>query len=419
METMREQRGRDMRQDVPGVARRGRFRLYLTPHLLLLISTLIYFSPYAFGSFEYLAPGGQRVERHYSPEVGIAVAMILAMVAICAAFLGRKHQAIRIRSSTSIEGRVLAALILVSGLYVLASGQASIVNKQLLLEQTDRLDLSFYLLCSLGFIFSALTGYRNNKALLGISLVGLLFVAYLGHRSSIVIAIIGAAYVRFRDQPIPRIPLKYVVAAVALFFIVAVYKSIYVAVKLERWDLVMERLSPDNIMQSSMAGMEQFTTFAHLDFFVSDNFRLGCSNAWLIPFSIIPYSDSLLHGIWDVSGCYYNAQVQPVYFSGYSGGVAANIWAEFFGYFGYFGFPVLVAILTWFYWAIEYAMRRMRSPVLISGLIVALINLSFYIQRKELLGAFISGKRAFTVALVVFVAAWLLRMVNRRVPRVA
>lgn len=408
-----------MRADIDTTARRSRFRLYLTPHLLLLVSTLIYFSPYAVGSFEYLAPGGQRVERHYSPEVGIAVAIILAMLALCAAFLGRKHQPIRLRSSTATEARVLAALIFVSGLYVLASGQASIVSKQILLEQTDRLDLSFYLLCSLGFIFSALTGYRKNRGLLAISLLGLLFVAYLGHRSSIVIAIIGAAYVRFRDHPIPRIPFKYIVAAVLLFFIVAVYKSIYVAIKLERWDLVMERLSPDNILTSSMSGMEQFTTFAHLDFFVSDNFRLGCSNAWLIPFSIIPYSDSFLSGIWDVSGCYYNAQVQPVYFPGYSGGVAANIWAEFFGYFGYFGFPVLIAILTWFYWAIEYAMRRLRSPVLVAGLIVAIINLSFYIQRKELLGAFISGKRAFTVALIVFLGAWVLRMVNRRVSPVA
>lgn len=397
--------------------RRGRFRLYLTPHLLLLISTLIYFSPYAVGSFEYILPGGRRVEHHYSHEVGIAVALILAMLGLCVAFLGRKHQAIRLRTSTSVESRVLAALIVVSGLYVLASGQASIVSKQVLLEQTGRVDLSFYLLCSLGFIFAALTGYRSNKFLLVVSLLGLLFVAYLGHRSSIVIAIIGAAYVRFRDRPIPRIPLKYVVMAVALFFVVAVYKSIYVAIKLERWDLVMERLSPDNILQSSMAGMEQFTTFAHLDFFVSDDFRLQCSNAWLIPFTVFPYSDSLLSGVWDVSGCYYNAQVQSVYFPGYSGGVAANIWAEFFGYFGYLGFPVLIAILTFFYWSLEYVMRRLRSPVLVSGLIVALINLSFYIQRKELLGAFISGKRAFTVALIVFLAAWVLRMVNKRVPR--
>src|SRR5690606_2020532 len=151
-------------------------------------------------------------------------------------------------------------------------------------------------------IFAVLSGYRTHKGLLAISLLGLLFVVYLGHRSSLVIAIVGAAYVRFRDRPIPRIPLKYVLLAAALFFAVAVYKSVYVAVKMGNWDLVIERLSPENILNSSTAGMEQFMTFAHLDFFVSDNFRLACSNAWLIPFSIFPYAETLLSGFWAVAG---------------------------------------------------------------------------------------------------------------------
>src|SRR5690606_26338492 len=107
--------------------------------------------------------------------------------------------------------------------------QAGIINKQVLLAQTDRIDLFFYVLCSIGFIFAVLAGYRTHKGLLAISLLGLLFVVYLGHRSSLVIAIIGAAYVRFRDRPIPRIPLKYVLLAATLFFAVAVYKSVYVA----------------------------------------------------------------------------------------------------------------------------------------------------------------------------------------------
>lgn len=398
-----------------GQRARPRLRWYLTPHVLLLISTLIYFSPYVVGSFEYIMPSGQRYQREYSAEVGVAAAFVLAMLFFCAMFIGKRNRQIAVRDSTSVESKVLAALIVAAGLYVLISGQAGIVNKRDLLDQTDRIDLSFYLLCSLGFIFSALTGYKKHKGLLGVSLLGLLFVAYLGHRSSLVIAIIGAAYVRFRDQPIPRIPVKYVIAAVILFFVVAVYKSIYVAIKLERWDLVMERLSTQNILQSSMTGMEQFTTFAHLDFVVSDNFRLACSNAWLMPFTLIPYSDTVLNRIWDVSGCYYNSQIQPVFFPGYSGGVAANIWAEFFAYCGYLGFPILIGILSLFYGLIEYLIRRSRSPILVSGLIVALVNMSFYIQRKELFGAFISSKRAVTIALIAFSLAWVLRKVNRRI----
>lgn len=400
-----------------GERRSSRLRVYLTPHVLLLLSTLIYFSPYLFGSFEYLASNGQRYEREYSSDLGVAIAFVLFMLGVCVMLFGKRRVFVEGLGPQRIESQVLSLLICLSGLYVLLSGHASIANKQILLEETSRIDLSFYLFCSLGFVFSALTGFKQNRSLFVLSVIGLLFILYIGHRSSLVIAVIGAAYVTFRDRPIPRIPLKHVALAVLLFFAVAVYKSIYVAVKLGRWDLVAERLSLDNILYSSLAGMEQFTTLAHLDFIITDNFQLACSNAWLMPFSVLPFSDILLSRIWDVSGCSYNAQVQPVFFSGYSGGVAANIWAEFFGYFGYLGFPILISALTLSYTVLEYLMRRVRSPVLVSGLVIALVNFSFYIQRKELFGAFISGKRAFTVALIVFVIAWILRTLNRRAAR--
>src|SRR5690606_12000536 len=90
-----------------------KFRLYMTPHMLLLISTLIYFSPYAIGYFEYISPGGIRHERHYSSQVGIAVAIIIAMLLACIAFSGRRRRPIVAASSNSVESFVLAAAILI------------------------------------------------------------------------------------------------------------------------------------------------------------------------------------------------------------------------------------------------------------------------------------------------------------------
>lgn len=391
-------------------------RWYLTPFLLLLISTLIYFSPYFVGSFDYVLPGGRHQNIAYSSAVGGAVVFVLAILALCAVFIGRRgRRIVPVPRASSIEAYVLVALIVATGLYVILSGNARVVDKQELLENTSRIDLAFYLFCSLGVIFCALAGYRKHRGLLLTSVLGLLFIVYLGHRSSLVIAIIGVAYVRFRDNPIPKIPLKYIVMALAAIFVIAVYKSIYMAVKMQRWDLVAERLSLANLSDSMMVGMEQFTTFAHLDFIVAENFRFSCSNAWLAPLAILPYSDFIIARFWDVNSCSYNAQVQPLFFSGYSGGVAANIWAEFFGYFGYFGFPALIFILGILFRLIEGAIKRLRSPILISGLVAALVNLSFYVQRKEFLGAFISAKRAFTVALIVFAIALAIKSFNRKV----
>lgn len=397
--------------------RGGQAHWYLTPHLILLVSTVIYFIPYFVGYFRYIAPDGRMYDLAYSPQVGWAVALILLLLGVCAIISEKpsRHVYISPKSDVHIESLVLSSLIIVMGAFVFFSGKAAIASKQELLDQTGRWDYSFYLLASFGLIFSSIAGYRKHLTLFVVSLCGLLFVIYLGHRSSLVIAILGVAYVRFRDRPIPKLPLKYLVAGVALFFVVSIYKSIYVAIKMQQWDLVSHRLAAENIWASALVGMEQFTTFAHLDFVVSDNHRLDCSNAWLAPFTIVPFSDEFLGKFWDVEGCYYNSQIQPLYFSGYRGGVAANIWAEFFGYFGYWGFPVLISVLSGFYWSIEAIIRRLRSPVLISGMIVALINMSFYIQRKELLGAFISGKRAVIVAFCVFIVAQIVRAFNRKV----
>lgn len=404
---------RDNRQ---GLGSRAPGRWYLTPFVLLFISTAIYFSPYFIGSFDYVLPGGLRQKVAYSSAVGGAVAVVLLLLGLGAIFVGRRGKCvIPIPKGSGIEAVVLGALIALTGAYVVISGNATLIDKQELLENTNRIDLSFYLFCCLGIVFCALNGFRKHKFLLLLSTIGLLFIVYLGHRSSLAIAIIGAAYVKFRDHPIPRIPLRYFVFALAAMLVIAVYKSVYIAVKMERWDLVVERLSPGNFVDSIMVGMEQFTTFAHLDFIVSENYRFACSDAWLAPLAILPYSDFIISRFWDVNSCSYNAQVQPLFFAGYSGGVAANIWAEFFGYFGYFGFPILILVLGVLYRMIEGAIRRIRSPILISGLIVALVNLSFYIQRKEFLGAFVSAKRAFTVALIVFVAATLIRSLNRKV----
>lgn len=398
----------------------GQARWYMTPHLILLASTAIYFIPYLVGHFRYIAPDGRVYDVAYSPEVGWAVALILTLLGVCAIISERPSQNVYIyqKKDVRIESLVLGVLIILTGALVFLSGKAGIASKQELLDQTGRWDYSFYLLSSFGLIFSSIAGYRKQLPLFLVSLCGLLFVIYLGHRSSLVIAVLGVAYVRFRDRPIPKLPLKYLVAGIALFFAVSIYKSVYVAIKMQQWDLVFHRLATENIWASALVGMEQFTTFAHLDFVVSDNHRLACSNAWLAPFTIIPFSDEFLGKFWDVEGCYYNSQIQPLYFSGYRGGVAANIWAEFFGYFGYWGFPLLIVILSVFYWLIEAVIRRLHSPVMISGMIVALINMSFYIQRKELLGAFISAKRAVIVAAIVFILAKMIRAFNRKVSSV-
>jgi hypothetical protein len=389
-------------------------RLFLTPRLLLLASTLIYFSPYFFGSFQHILASGQRVDYEYSAKVGIAVYFILTILfATAFAFPTQRMDFSRVRHS-SAEAMVLLMALLSLLVFVVADGTIFALNKSEMLNSTNRFHLSFYQVAMLSFVFCVLSGIRNNKFLFWASLGSLLLILYAGHRSALVIAAVGSCYVIYRSRPISRRDAKLVMGAVVLFLSLAVYKSIYVAVKRGDWGMVVDRLSPENIVASGFVGMEQFWTFAHLDFIITSDFRLSCTNIWAIPFSVIPFMDDILAPFYSFKECSYNAQVQPEFFSGYSGGVAANIWAEFFGYFGYLGFPVLIIILCGFFGGIEFVIRKVRSPLLVSALVVAIVHMSFYIQRNELFGGFISAKRAITIALMLFLVAWFLRIASQR-----
>jgi hypothetical protein len=126
--------------------------------------------------------------------------------------------------------------------------------------------------------------------------------------------------------------------------------------------------------------------------------------------SFIPFVENII----GESSCGYNAQVQPLFFPGYSGGVAANIWAEFYANFGYAGLPLLVVLLGLLCAGAEWAIRVTRSATLKAALIVSVIHLSFYIQRKELLGAAISAKRPILVALIILLLAYVYRRLEPR-----
>lgn len=387
-------------------------RLCLTPHLLLLISTLIYFSPFFLQPLEYLWPASTRTTLSYSFAVGFAVFLVLFTILIFTFAVRHRKVDFSISKNYGPEAKALALVMVFLLVYVIIQGNIFIVNKQEMLDETGRLDLIFYQTCSMSIIFCALIGLKREKIILGLSVFGLLLILYAGHRSAIAISILGILYINFRNYPITRKILIFTVVAFVFFIILAVYKSVYQAVKLGNWDAVATRLASGNIVDSAFVGMEQFVTFAHLDFIVSSDFRLACSNAWIIPFSIVPFTDEILSSFFDFNQCDYNSQVQPVFFPEYVGGVAANIWAEFFGYFGYLGLPLIVIILSGFFYIIEYFIRTVKSPILISGFIVALINMSFYIQRKEILGGFISAKRAITVAIIVFVIAWVFKVLS-------
>lgn len=387
-------------------------RLAVTPTVFLLLSTLLYFSPYVLSSAEWVQFGRHSYLAEYTPETGVAALLALACVVVGIMAYPRTPVNFAVRTNSQSEAVVLTCFLALLGLYVFFTPQLFEADKADVLEGTNRFHLIFYTLCPVGLISGYLAGWRTHKISMGVSAAGLLLILYIGHRSPLAITILCLIYISYRNQSILSVKRTHILAAVGALIFLALYKSVYVAIKSGNYVTVADRLLPENLLSSALVGLEQFLTFKHLDYIVTTDFELACSNMWLIPVSVIPFTENVL----DLAECDYNAQVQPLFFPEFSGGVAANIWAEFYGNFGYVGFPLLVMAIILFCFPLERWISKITSPTLKAGLIVGVIQFTFYIQRKEIFGAFISGKRAVIAALFVFGLAWTWRRLSRRHP---
>ncbi|MBB6424399.1 hypothetical protein [Sphingopyxis sp. JAI128] len=315
-----------------------------------------------------------------------------------------------IEGNYSHEAIAIAIFIAVFGIYTLYTPELFESAKSLVLESTNRGHYIFYNICAIGLVYSLMVGWKKHMMLVLLSLSGLALVMYIGHRSALAIAIAGCVYLQFRNKSLLKLKPLHIIGALGMILFLAVYKSIYLAVKMGDFSAVKTRLTENPLMDNAVIGLEQFLTFAHLDFVVTYDYSLPCSNLWNIPISLIPFMDEFV----DVSTCGYNTQVQQVFFSAYRGGVAANIWAEFYAIFGYAGIPLVVLAIVGLCKALEYFMNRIRSPLLKTGLILSIINLTVYIQRKELIGGIVSAKRVILVVLLVYGLAYAVRMLTPR-----
>ena len=378
----------------------------LRPEVLFFLSSIIYFLPLAVGWFVYVAPSGNRVEVNYHSEVIPVVTFALASILVAIAFLPARS--VNVRSivpteATKRESLILCVLIVLSGLYVLLTPDLFSPDKGEVLRATRRGHYLFFNLSVVGVLYCALIGWGRNPWLLGLSMLGILLALYIGYRSTVALAIAGALYIAFRDRSLFSIGLKRGLAVMAAIMALTLYKFINSKIKRGEFGAAFDRIADGPFVDNAVFGMEPFVTFAHLDFVVTYDFNLDCTNLWRIPLSLIPFTNELI----DYAACSYNRQIQPVFFSGYSSGVAANIWAEFFANFGYAGIPLLVMIVVALGKSLELVLARVSSAVLRAGIILGVIHLTVYIQRNELLLAFVFAKRAVLVALLVYALAWL------------
>lgn len=376
-------------------------RFYLTPAFLLLVSTALYFTPALFGGFEMTWSSGASISTIFSRKT-VAISALILIALIIIVFAWPRHEIqYKVFEREQLESHILLMVITILMLYTLRTPALFSPSKFEVLAATDRLHFLFYNACMVGFLFCKITNWKKNKSLMLTSTLGLLLAMYIGHRSYLAISIVGLIYLSFRSKSVLSTKKSHFFLLIAILFFLMLYKPIYSAIKDGNIELILYRISPENILVSLAIGSEQFITYSILDQVMNIDFQLRCSNLWFTPFTLIPFTDSLI----DLKDCTFNNQFQSAFFSDFSGGIAANIWAEFIANFGIAGIPIFIISSLTLCSAIERLSTTTRSAALISGLIIMIIQLTFYIQRNEFLSGFLLGKRAVMAALVVFIVA--------------
>lgn len=373
----------------------------LTPAVLLLLSTCLYMSPALWDGANMVLGVKAVAYVPYGMEARLLAVLIVGMtlVAACIRWAPLNLDA---TYGTSFEHAVLAVAFGALLAYTLATPELFVANKALSLEATNRFHSAFYNLSILMALYRSIDKRAPNwLGILGCG--GLVLAVFIGHRSYLAIALVGLIYIALRNRSIFSLKWQWYAGGTLALILLAIYKSIYLAIKRMDIDYVIAALSPDRIGRSMQIGMEQFLTFRIFDQIVQTDFALNCTNLKYFPLFFVPFTDSLV----DYGQCSSNAQFQPLLFGHYTGGVASNIWAEFYATFGGIGGLILVPIvLIGLALGAEWMLRRVTSPLLAAGIIVAIVQLTFYVQRNDLITAFSFAKRSALLALALFLIAW-------------
>lgn len=373
----------------------------LTPAVLLLLSTVLYMSPALWGEGPMVLGYKTFVMVPYGTEARwLAAAIVLGLLMVAA--IRWKPLDLSHMKVIPYERYLLVGVFSLLFLYTLSTPELFQGNKNITLEATNRFHSAFYNICILMII-----GYALDRSIgilvpiLGVS--GLLIAIFIGHRSYTAVTLIGLGFVLFRNRSLLTIKLRWYIAAAAALILLALYKSIYVALKIGDYGYAMAALAPSRIGQSLQLGMEQVLIFRIFDVITAHNVQAACTNLIYFPLFIVPFTDKLV----DYQVCSTNSLVQTAYFAHYTGGVASNIWAEFFTVFGVFGFIFVPVVLLLLARVLECMLRRITSPILGAGLVIAVVQLTFYVQRNDFITAFTFAKRGVLLAAGLYLVAWI------------
>ncbi|CAH7388435.1 conserved membrane hypothetical protein [Vibrio chagasii] len=365
------------------------------------ISQQIYFMPLLFQNFGVCTSYGCVVEDVY------IIAIFLMVSFVFFSSLPVPKRSVVIKPVCSKESFWLFSLLLglIGFMLVLikSKGQVFFVPKR---DMGGFLGYE-YILWSFSSGLSLICAYSlGSRIKILISLFLLSLTVYIGFRSTAAVTLISIflIYANDKNLSLRNLKLKYVLGVLIVGIVFFSYKGIYSAIKMQNYDLVLERIFEPSFYYLSIVNSEPFTIITILSRVIENDVRIS------IEYLFTPLLSLGFFGWLNLDVPKYNTVVQSLFNVDF--GVASNIWAYFYSLLGFPGVFLFSVFFAFSNYLGAILMNMIRGPYLY----VTVLSLSywcFYIHRNDLFYQFALEKRVLLLGLICILGGMLMDSFSR------
>lgn len=379
---------------------------------LAFISSCIYFMP---GYLGYsMSPIQLNVKIGLVDQTYVVMISVLVSIIISAVFYdltnNSSKKTLSIKSNDNglfIKFTVLLSLISFC-LMIVTTGDLIFNNtKAVVLDSVNRYHTLWAFSTMIWIVLSYL---KRNYILLLIGLCFLSFDVFIGFRSKMAVALIAllTIYLNRQGKQLIIRKWKFILFSfiIAMFFFV--YKKLHAVIKLDRWDIVSERLKSLDFYLSSITTSEPFITQTILNEILVNNFRVGINHLYstlqlILPINPFNYNVKSFHELY-----------QPALFPQVNYGLANNIWGEMYSLGGWFFILIFLIIFNVILYFGSYLMYR-SNEIIITITSLIMVYWAFYIHRNSLFYELNLIKTFLLIAVIlVFISYFVASTIKRK-----
>jgi hypothetical protein len=340
---------------------------------------ILYFMPGAYGLvFNPYLPDFDPVEPIIWQTYAVWVVAMVSTIITGKLYTPTPNSFNELRTSFSFDLASVVSLIIFFLLALNYGGDALFSpDKNDVLEAQGRLFIVYSVITTVSF---AIFFVQKKFLLFVVPALSMCFLVYIGYRSEVATAFV-AILVYFARKNGVRTYLRpaYLLPTLAFGFLIFAYKSVYIAIKMGRMDLVITSITSDNFISDTIFRSEPFITQSILNEILARDYSVPASDLFYSLIAAVPGLSEVIGQGASRLGFSFQEQLFP----NLTYGIASNIYGHFYAALGVFGLALFMAIYNLSLVLVSKGLSGRLSEVRVAALIIGSF-LAFYINRNDL-----------------------------------